>query len=224
MRDTIFDDLLLTVAITDGWYASRIGGARAMWKTVKSWMSRDTPKPVLSDQRKRTRLVLFIHGIGGSHASTFGRFADLLREDPAIAALYDTDAFDYSSGFTAIGGAPTISDVARYLATTIDNKYPNYSEIVVLAHSMGGLITRRYIADTLLAGRQLKISRVVYFATPHLGALAAKIGAIATSTLSAVVAAVPGGGSLGKAVSALITKGPSEQVGALDTTPASFRI
>lgn len=128
---------------------------------------------------KRQRLVLFIHGIKGSEATTFGKFPELLGNDPDISARFDVAAFGYRTALLALGDAPHLSDVARELKTVIYHQFADYSEIVILAHSMGGLVTRRYIADVLMAGQPLKVSRVIYFATPHMGALAAKLGSIA---------------------------------------------
>ncbi len=167
---------------------------------------------------RRGRLVLFIHGILGSEATSFGRFPDLLRNDPDISAQYDVAAFNYRTALTAPGGAH-LSEVARELKTVIDHRLSDYSEIVILAHSMGGLVTRRYIADVLMAHQPLRVSRVIYFATPHMGALAAKLGSIITSCAIAATRAAgaillgPSAGTIAATAGAILK--PSEQLTAL---------
>lgn len=174
-------------------------------------VSSEAPAPGV----KKPRLVLFIHGLLGSPQS-FGKFPELLRADPDIAAQFDVDAsFAYATSVLAISRSTHLSQVAQELKTVIDNRFRDYSEIVVFAHSMGGLVARRYIADALMAKQTPRITRVIYFATPHMGALAAKLGSIATAALSSAISAIPGGGIVTGAAATAVGMGPSEQVAAL---------
>ena len=124
----------------------------------------------------RPKLVLFIHGIGGTpDQSTWGKFPELIAHDPELAKNYDVALFGYDTSLMDIIETPTVSEVAEFLHTRIETEYQNYTEIVIIAHSQGGLITRRYIADRLKFGTLKKVRRVIYFATPHSGALSASI-------------------------------------------------
>ena len=115
-----------------------------------------------------TSLLLLLHGLGGD-ASTWGIFPQLLRADAEIVARYDIpEPYVYTTN--ALGRGPGIAELARELATFL--RLPAqaaYTTITVLAHSMGGLIAKRLIADALIAREPLRIPRVMTFASPHLG-------------------------------------------------------
>lgn len=113
------------------------------------------------------KLVLFIHGLGGDAAGTWKKFPELLRSDSELAALYDLEPFEYSTG--AFGSKPPLATVAALLKTKIDNQYKEYSDIALIAHSQGGLIARYYIAERLNSSLPLRVSRLLTFATPHHG-------------------------------------------------------
>ena len=58
-----------------------------------------------------SKLILFIHGLGGDGRNTWAAFPDLIRED-AYLKYYDTDFFNYpTSLFSPVGYATrTFSD------------------------------------------------------------------------------------------------------------------
>ena len=124
----------------------------------------------------RSRLVLFIHGLGGDEKTTWGKFPKLIAHDPELAKHYDVASFGYPTG---IGRGPSASEIADLLKSEIDREYSHYSDIAIIAHSLGGLIARRYIANLLEQGApdgvELKVRRLITFATPHLGAILAVI-------------------------------------------------
>ena len=113
------------------------------------------------------KLVLFIHGLGGSAKGTWKNFPVLIGSDPALADQYDVAAFEYSTG--GIGSKPSLAKIAAILKTEVDNRYPAYSDIALIAHSQGGLVARYYIAERLNSGQPLRVSRLLTFATPHQG-------------------------------------------------------
>ena len=113
------------------------------------------------------KLVLFIHGIGGDADSTWGKFPELIREDGELSKLYDVGKTAYDTGF--VGSQPSLAACATSLKTEIDNRYKDYSDIALIAHSQGGLIARAYIAERLNSGQKLGVSRLLTFATPHHG-------------------------------------------------------
>jgi triacylglycerol esterase/lipase EstA (alpha/beta hydrolase family) len=121
-------------------------------------------------------LVLFIHGImGAGDASTWAQFPTLLREDTKVSQHYDVDVFEYPTHAIRPLPSTRVPEAAKMLRAKLDTNWKKYIEIAVIAHSQGGLVTRRYIADELMASRQHRVGRVLYFATPHLGALGGKI-------------------------------------------------
>jgi triacylglycerol esterase/lipase EstA (alpha/beta hydrolase family) len=113
------------------------------------------------------KLVLFIHGLGGTAEGTWQRFPELIREDPELTELYDIRTFEYSSG--AIGSKPSLAISSVILKTEIESRYAAYSDIALIAHSQGGLVARYYIAERLNSGQPLCVSRLLTFATPHQG-------------------------------------------------------
>ncbi len=131
--------------------------------------------PEAADAQPKRKLVLFIHGIGSNPDSAWGAFPRLIGSDASLGQRFDVKTFQYKTGFT--GTTPSVSEVAEYLRAQIETECRAYDEIAVIAHSQGGLVTRRYIADCYRDGRPCKIRRVLYFATPHMGAIAAKLTA-----------------------------------------------
>ena len=113
------------------------------------------------------KLVLFIHGLGGDADTTWEKFPELIRADSELAALYDIELFEYSTG--ASGSKPSLPTVAAILKTEIDNRYKDYSDLSLIAHSQGGLVARYYIAERLKSPQPLRVSRLLTFATPHHG-------------------------------------------------------
>ncbi|MCI0600171.1 MAG: hypothetical protein L0Y60_11755, partial [Beijerinckiaceae bacterium] len=113
------------------------------------------------------KLVLFIHGLGGDADGTWQEFPDLMRADTELAELYDVETVEYDTGI--FGSQPSLAACAGILKTEIGNRYPQYSDIALIAHSQGGLIARWYIAERLNSSQPPRVSRLLTFATPHHG-------------------------------------------------------
>ena len=119
------------------------------------------------DESRMKKLVLFVHGLGGTADRTWKSFPELVRRDTELAELYDVRSFEYSSG--AIGSKPSLPICSISLKTEIESRYPGYSDIALIAHSQGGLVARHYIAERLNSDQPLRVSRLLTFATPHQG-------------------------------------------------------
>jgi hypothetical protein len=115
------------------------------------------------------KLILFIHGLGGSADGTWKKFPDLMSEDAELAEQYDVREIDYGSG--AFWSKPSLATCATILKTKIENDYSAYSDsdIALIAHSQGGLVARFYIAERIISAQPLRVSRLLTFATPHHG-------------------------------------------------------
>lgn len=137
-------------------------------------------------------LIVFIHGISGGNETWYNNknfFKELLLEEEEIKKKYDCINYNYDSGYFYIESLGqiknaiktlalklnihsktknnlTIVDIAELLKTTIDYKYENYSEIIIIAHSMGGLISKKYILDNL---ENHKVKLFFSLATPYQG-------------------------------------------------------
>ena len=118
-------------------------------------------------------LVLFVHGLGGDARGTWGGFPGLLASDPDLQSRVSVDFYKFPTSLFRLPfsrQAPRIQDLAAGLKTHIDHCYPRHPIIVLVCHSLGGLIARRYLIDECKSGRQLPISGLLLFAVPNNGA------------------------------------------------------
>ncbi|MBF0309046.1 MAG: tetratricopeptide repeat protein [Magnetococcales bacterium] len=112
-------------------------------------------------------LVLFIHGLGGDE-TTWGDFPRLLREDAGVAARYEVRVWQYPTSLNPVKHNPRIQKIAEGLGTELG--LVEASEIVLICHSMGGLVARQMLLARKLAKDPLLASRLLLFATPNNGA------------------------------------------------------
>ena len=124
-------------------------------------------------------LLLFIHGLGGKAKETWGMFPALLKQgDEQFAGKYEVDFFSYPTMLvrTILSRiAPSIQELASALRTQIDNRYGKFGNIILICHSLGGLIARRYLLDEIKANRPLRVGGVLLFAVPNNGAQLARV-------------------------------------------------
>ena len=150
----------------------------------------------------KTDLVLFVHGFTGGRDTwrheVDGFLNDHLLENAALREGYDIAVFEYYS--TLVNLFPvadsirqkivslfksiqtktkkniSIYEISNLLTARIRFDLENYQNIVVIAHSMGGLITKSYVLQELEAGRNCKVKVILSLAVPHLGADLATYG------------------------------------------------
>jgi len=137
--------------------------------------------------------VLFVHGLQDTPASFAPMYFELM-EDPWIRETYQFWAFSYPSGYPY----PMPAAQLREELDRFSERFPGHKDIVLVGHSMGGLISRLMVTDvgdgmwTRLLGsppaetplrgesRELleqalvfnardDIDRVVFFSAPHRG-------------------------------------------------------
>ena len=99
--------------------------------------------------------VLLIHGLGDSQA-TWAPMIEALWADPTFRTHYQVWFYSYPTGYPY----PLMAAVLRKKMDAINARYPDHKPIVVLGHSMGGMIARSLITDS---GMNLWNA---YFATP----------------------------------------------------------
>lgn len=75
---------------------------------------------------------------------------------------FDCDAIDFSY----MGALDSIADYAGELTEKVEVDYAQHRHIVIVAHSMGGLVTRYYLRNLR---RTDQVKTVVTLATPHHG-------------------------------------------------------
>jgi esterase/lipase len=128
-------------------------------------------------EAKRAQIaVVFLHGVIGDPRDTWSTTADkdgwpgLVARDPA---LKNVDAYSLGYLTTKISSASNIEEIAvRALQGMRDQGiFRDYNQVVLVAHSMGGLIVKRAI-NILNAERSadlVKIKAIVFLATPSQG-------------------------------------------------------
>jgi pimeloyl-ACP methyl ester carboxylesterase len=116
--------------------------------------------------------VVFIHGFTGDATLTWGRFPDLLANEPSMSE-WDILCFGFESSLapdmTGIWkGNPEIQMISDSLKTFIKMSFASqYNALVFIAHSMGGLVIQRALLDE--ASLFQKVDKVILFGTPSFG-------------------------------------------------------
>lgn len=124
------------------------------------------------------RLILFVHGLGGSGEATWRRggrpgFPELIRNDPALRDACDIAFFEFPTTLFRLPfstRAPRIRDLAEGLRSQIEVRYSDYDSIALICHSLGGLIARKYLVEEVKRKSQLRVDKLLLFAVPNRGA------------------------------------------------------
>ncbi|WP_415949365.1 alpha/beta fold hydrolase [Streptomyces sp. KLOTTS4A1] len=117
--------------------------------------------------------VVFVHGFN-SGPDVWEAFRERIAEDDSLA-FADTLAFEYTTGLVRMRPdrrIPSLDTVSDSLKTYLEVRTSGFEQLVLVGHSMGGLVIQRYLVRMLNEGRgeQLaRIRRVVLFATPNTG-------------------------------------------------------
>lgn len=134
--------------------------------------------PITVRRHKKERAIIFIHGFSGNAHLTFGMFPAFLAGNPA---LFDWDiyCFGYATSLAPdVTGVwtsdPDLTVLSGMLKTAItQGAFADYSQLALIAHSMGGLVVQRALVDGTFENRVLS---VVLFGTPSNGLKKAFIG------------------------------------------------
>jgi pimeloyl-ACP methyl ester carboxylesterase len=154
---------------------------------------------------KKPNVVLFVHGLkGGQETWSYDAatsFPQMLASDPQLADRYDIACFNYFTTFTNTYGASKtifsrifgslkklrknlpITELAELLRTEFDVNLSGYEKVIVVAHSMGGLISKACILGHLEETQSTPVKGFISLAVPHAGAKIANIGALISSNV-----------------------------------------
>jgi len=137
--------------------------------------------------------VLMIHGLQDTPA-TWAPLLNDLRSDPEINRRYQFWVYNYPSGYPFFYSA----ELLREELDRLDKTYPDHKKIILIGHSMGGLVARLMVTDTnlvlwndyfgeppdqipmdpetkqfverlLVFRHRSEVSRVIFISTPHRG-------------------------------------------------------
>lgn len=114
-----------------------------------------------------TKIVL-VHGLNGDLSKTWGKFPQLLDADPEL----EIEVVSYGYGFyywPFVGANESIHNLAEGLATEIDVRCSPDDELILVGHSLGGLVIRRYLLDQFFKRKLPNIKKVCFFAVPQNG-------------------------------------------------------
>ena len=90
--------------------------------------------------------ILVIHGLGDSQA-TWAPMIEALRGDATIRQNYQIWFYSYPTGYPY----PLMAATLREKMNAINAYYPNHKPVVVIGHSMGGMIARVLMTDSGMA-------------------------------------------------------------------------
>ena len=108
-----------------------------------------------------TKIVL-VHGLNGDLSKTWGKFPQLLDADPEL----EIEVVSYGYGFyywPFVGANESIHNLAEGLATEIDVRCSPDDELILVGHSLGGLVIRRYLLDQFFKRKLPNIKKVCFF-------------------------------------------------------------
>lgn len=137
-------------------------------------------------------VVVFVHGLLGDPKASWGSTSAYLETDLELKGRFKADFFRYPAGLSAwlpfikyipgvrdlpfLRRAIRIQDAALGLETHINTVHGTSSPIVLIAHSMGGLVIRQYLINAVANGTAQRIKSALLFAVPNKGANLAALG------------------------------------------------
>src|SRR5262249_28054230 len=113
------------------------------------------------------KLLFFVHGLGGSSTSTWDQFSSLLPKEPACVGcdliFYGYDGLYVRSDNSAVDLGDfldrLLTDPCAILNPLLDplQQRPasfSYNSVVIVAHSLGAVVSRRAVLNALRSGKQ----------------------------------------------------------------------
>lgn len=123
--------------------------------------------------------IIFVHGLGGN-AETWGKMPEFINADPSIVAtcdhwVYPTARLGLKFFKYFQKNYLGVHELANSLKTFIDTKHGDADEIVLVGHSLGGLVIKQYLLNLNASRELVKIKQVVLYAVPNNGAETANV-------------------------------------------------
>ena len=118
------------------------------------------------------QVVLFIHGLGGDPEGTWGSFPKLVRNDPDLSGSWATECYSFPSSLFRlrfVTHAPSVELLAGGVRTELKIRYPEAKRVVLVCHSLGGLVARRYLLDEFKNGHSSSVTDLLLYGTPNAG-------------------------------------------------------
>lgn len=155
-------------------------------------------------------LILFVHGFTGDAQKTWinengSSFASLLLEDSYVKANFDIASYSYFTTLLNLFADTKekfrrlkalirrkthkkernleVDELSEHFSTAIRFSFKQYDNIYIVAHSMGGLITKNYIVNDIAKHGSSRVKLFISLAVPHHGAELAVYGKLISSNL-----------------------------------------
>ena len=142
-----------------------------------------------------SKLVMFIHGIG-SDSNAWKKYIDIVKSDIDFSDDFELyvdnitnidnnktyyTLWDYESKLISIEkyeqckaiftgnkgiGSLTIDNISNTLKYFLQSMNSKFNELIIVAHSMGGLLSLNVLLDTIKNDNKLKISKCILYGTP----------------------------------------------------------
>lgn len=165
---------------------------------------------IFYEQKEDCRnLILFVHGFTGDVESTWknkngNSFPELLLQNNHVKDNFDVASYSYFSTLLGLFAVKStyrkvtnyifgktkaneknldIEELASNLRNHIRFTLGQYDNIYVIAHSMGGLITKSLIVGDLIKDGMTKVKLFLSLAVPHQGAELSVVGGLISSNL-----------------------------------------
>lgn len=125
------------------------------------------------------RIIIFVNGIFGDAKGTWTNsdssayWPDMLAKTEPFKST--ADIYVYSFNSPVLGSAEDINELAGRMQAYLSDVIGNYDQVIFLCHSMGGLVTRRFLIRGKIPGS--KIGFIYFYATPTMGASVSRIAA-----------------------------------------------
>jgi pimeloyl-ACP methyl ester carboxylesterase len=151
-----------------------------------------TPTTILRAHPQPTaKLCILVHGLGCHEAIWTYPAPDRPEQNVSYGALLQEE-LGYTPFFLRYNTGLSIEENGRHFAGLVDELIASYplqvEEIVLIGHSMGGLVIRHacHRAVQRRSAWVLKIAHIFYLGSPHEGAPLARLGRAATTALQAI--------------------------------------
>lgn len=117
---------------------------------------------------QKKSLLVFIHGITGDHITTWTKDAFYFPEE-LVKVLPQSDYMSFGYVSNKLFSSPDFDVIINSLQNELIQKVHEYSEIVFIAHSMGGILAKTFFIQNKAIEITEKVTKLILLGTPNNG-------------------------------------------------------